>query len=55
MELIILIAIVWFALWRGRRWYVQQQPPVTVNVLVDGRGVVVDADAARVKPFLENR
>jgi hypothetical protein len=51
MELLILIALFWLALWRGRRWYVQQ-PPVTVNVVVDGRSVVADADAAHLRKLL---
>jgi hypothetical protein len=47
MELLILIALAWIALYRSRRRYIQH-PPVIVNVMV------VDADAARVQPILEH-
>lgn len=51
MELIILIALIWIALLRGRR-YLRPQPPVTVNVVVDGRSVNVEADTAHMRKLL---
>lgn len=44
MEALFLLALVFVALLRGRRRYV---PPVTVNVIVDDRKVIVDGDDKR--------
>lgn len=42
MEALILLGLVFFALCFRRRRYVVQ-PPVTVNVIVDGRSLTLDS------------